>query len=770
MSKFYQFCFARLGGNAADAGWQSLNKSSDIPQDVGALAERIAKGNHIAESEKAPKDVVMHQIFTDPQKDGIGVSRVYYSGVDPFGRALYFNHAYLFENTYEILKDPNSILGIESSNFRFTAEETANIPESLVYSAPIDDFKALEECGMNAESYITYVKAIYRIFYEGNASITIYVKTDGSEKMAKNLLYLAYSALPYSLRHRITAETYAKPKASAGCSFVFTGAVPERVKYIDPVTGENNVIDAGLEDWLVKNSFALYYVKAFPKSVELKEAYYNKLEQILTKIGFTKTENAQLINLAFRASTTKLSMLDDSALVAYFNEWLSLNLPLNDYIIEKLNALLAEVTERDLVINDVLTAKIVDKISQSSSEKLTDTYLKYLNSYVGKLTADEAYKFMLIQKKDASLFDKLCAKLRESEIGLDILMDYYLREARILAAREDINYNNLSYFLSLVPEHPVKQSIRQVFAPKCEKIALAKQQSGANFEAVYEEYKSEFLKICSGITISYSALNSDYDRNFRCAFVPERIEEYIRYYRIFSNASSFKASCEFVEAAKAVTSRDYAAIKTYLHFGCTFNDAARPSAEETKQFADNLFRYAVYCGLPNDCSDFAMWVRFANALEKDLYELLLDANVAVIVNPEAMQESVSNDPFWDKLNGKGISNIEQFFDDAVKYINDHSDGETIDKKVMDVLRNAIKERKKNAKEEQKEQRKAEKEQRKAEKEQLKAEKAQNAQNAVADGEKKKGGFFSNFFGGKKKKNEVDDPYGVSGDFDDLSDK
>ncbi len=760
MNKFYQYCFTRLGGNAADAGWQSLNKSGDIPQELVNAAERIAKDNHISESSKAPLGVAMHQIFTEPQSDGLGVARVYYSGVDPFGRVLYYNHAYLFENAYEMLKEPNNVLGIADSNFRYTAEETADIPTDLQYSEPLCEAQALEACGMTAESYAAYMKAIFRIFYE-TAKKTIYVKTDGSDKMAKDLLYLTYSALPYSLRHRITAETYAKPKSAEGCSLVFTDNIPERVKYVDPVTGANNVVDAALDAWLSKYGYALYYVNAYPNSVAHKKEYFGGLEDILTKIGLKNTENNDLLNLAFKVGTTKTESLSNDELVRYFNEWLSLNLPLNDYVIGKLCSLLEMVTARDITINDVITTKIVDKISKSQSEKLTDKYLQYLNSYMGKMSEDEAYKFMLIQRKDAGLFAKLIEVIKANAAGMRILMDYYVREAKLLAANDSSTYETLEKFLVPVPNEPEKQTIRQIFVERCEAIALEKQRTGAAFNAVYGEYQNAFKSICEGIAVKFDVLVGDYDVAFRNQFDCERIGEYANFYSTFVKAfPALQPSAEFIYASTAVANRDIQTLMKYLHNGCRLTDGASNAPEDKQTYANNLYAYAIHTGLEKDSRFISVWINFARLLNKELYSLLAQTKVALLLEPEAMQESLAMDEFWNRSNSEGVSNIEKFFSEAVEYINKHPDEEAVSKKVMDVLKNEIKERKKNAKEELAAQRKADKEQRKAEKEQLKAEKAQAKEENSGE---KKGNFFANLFSGMgaKKDKPVEDPYGIS---------
>ena len=757
MNKFYQFCFTRLGGNEAGAGWQSLNKSPDMPSELSSIADSAAAGNQIAQSDKTPDGVCMHQIYAG--EAGIGNAYVNYAGRDFLGRGIYFSHAYLLENTYETLKDPNNILAIHKSNYRFTPEETAAIPESLVYGEPITEEKALALCNMTAESYVTFMKAIYRLFFE-TAKITIYVKTDGSDEMANALMYLAYSALPYSLRHRITAETYAKPKSSECCSIVFTDNIPERVKYIDPVTGTNNIIDSALEDWFGKYTYALYYVNAYPQSLAYKDAFFQRIEDRLTKIGFTKTENNDLINLAFKTATTKLDTLDNDGLIKHFYEWLSLNLPVNDYIVDRLCILLDMVTARDITVNDMITEKIVDKISKSQSEKLTEAYLNYLNSFMGKLSADEAYKFMLIQRKDAVLFARLCSVIEKNEIGIKILMDYYLREANLLAAAPDTTYAAMEQFLVGIPENAVKLKIRQVFSAKCEAIALARQKAGEDFYNVYSEYQTEFKKICEGIGVKYDTLVLEYDYAFRNSFNTERMNEYKKFYSMFlERYPAIQPSGDFIYAVTAVENRDKDAIIAYLKNGCVFTQGAALGEADVAVYAKNLFTYVISCGMEKDCRYILVWSHFAKPLDLPLIDLLVENKVELVINPEAMQEAITTDEFWHKTE-----NLENFFETALEYVNKHSDPEAVNKKVMDVLRNEIKERKRTAKEEQKEQRKAEKEQRKAEK-------AQNAA-AEAGGEKKKGGFLDSLFGGfgAKKKKPVEDPNDVGDNFNHLSDE
>ena len=68
----------------------------------------------------------------------------------------------------------------------------------------------MEKYGLNRDLCVNFVKcALFPLF--SSAQTTVFVKTDGSREMAMDLLYIIYHSLPYSLRPRVTASTYAKP-------------------------------------------------------------------------------------------------------------------------------------------------------------------------------------------------------------------------------------------------------------------------------------------------------------------------------------------------------------------------------------------------------------------------------------------------------------------------------------------------------------------------------------------------------------------------------
>lgn len=209
-TKFYQACFAHVDTGNLSTGWQVVNTSANIMQSMVSFFENSEKSNDVSVNKKnadgSPLKVT--KIICDGKN--IGLTQVKYGLSDKVGRACFFSHGYIANDSYEVLKTPENILNISDDNFHFSVEETQSIPEELKYTEARSEKDIMEKYGLNRDLCVNFVKcALFPLF--SSAQTTVFVKTDGSREMAMDLLYIIYHSLPYSLRPRVTASTYAKP-------------------------------------------------------------------------------------------------------------------------------------------------------------------------------------------------------------------------------------------------------------------------------------------------------------------------------------------------------------------------------------------------------------------------------------------------------------------------------------------------------------------------------------------------------------------------------
>ena len=320
MSEFFQACYAH-----PDTGWAVINTSADIPDKLAedfSLVERSnagmasAKAVQMGESENP---TCMFEVYS--KNDAVGVVRTQFGLSDGQGRPISFSHGYIFPDAYEALKNPQQLLGVSNDCFasgrideatkaeiRSTPGALNNelirlsspdmIPEELSLSETYSINSALEICGMNAESYKNYMLVVYAHILLAKSENNLYIKTDGSEKYARNLLYLTYMGIPYSMRTLISASTYLR-EGQHNSKLIFCYEVPDGVPHIEPKTGENNVVnDVVKKRTEERNPFIGHIVDKVIKG-NPDEFYRESLEMALTYTGNVRLNSAQAINTVY---------------------------------------------------------------------------------------------------------------------------------------------------------------------------------------------------------------------------------------------------------------------------------------------------------------------------------------------------------------------------------------------------------------------------------------------------------------------------------------
>lgn len=317
--KFFQACYAH-----PDTGWAVINTSANIPQRLLEDFASIERANAgMSAGEKVPMGgnetpSCMLEIYC--RNDAIGLVRTQYGLSDGQGRPVSFSHGYIIPDAYELLKEPNDLLRILKENFadqRISEEEKAGIrstpgafncelirlsdpdkiPDQFLAGASYSYQSALETCNLSEEAFRTYIMALYAYLFSASTEKNLYIRTDGSEEYAWNLLYLTYLAIPYSMRILLSASTYVHA-GQHNAKLIFCYELPDGVPQIDPVTGVNNIMNETLEKRTrERNPFitgSLDYV------VCGKQDYFFKvIEDCLCLMGDGKLNTMQVMNLAY---------------------------------------------------------------------------------------------------------------------------------------------------------------------------------------------------------------------------------------------------------------------------------------------------------------------------------------------------------------------------------------------------------------------------------------------------------------------------------------
>lgn len=340
--KVYQICYGRQ-----DTGWSAIHISPDLPKSILEDFLPVERGNAAAVSGgtvpmgQSETPSCMLEVYS--KNDAAGLIRIQYQLSDIEGRPVSFAHGYLFPGAYELLKEPDALLRIRRENFadqRISPEEKEALRTSpgtlnrqLIEQSTLDRMPkefalsgkhtlsgALDRCGMEESTYRTWMKVVYAQLLMSNTSKNLYVKTDGTEDYALNLLYLTYIALPYSLRPQLTASTYLH-KDQRNTKLIFCAVPPEGAPQIAPASGENNILTPVTEKRLESRN------PIIPASVSMvlegsQEECFRDMEATLEIIGDIHLSGMQAINLAY--SFFVREYLQTERCPVLFYNWLSL--------------------------------------------------------------------------------------------------------------------------------------------------------------------------------------------------------------------------------------------------------------------------------------------------------------------------------------------------------------------------------------------------------------------------------------------------------------
>ncbi len=674
-TKFYQACFTRVDTGNLSAGWQVVNTSADIMQSMVSFFENNEKSNDVSVNKQnadgSPLKVT--KIICDTKN--IGLTQIQYGLSDNSGRARFFSHGYIANDPYEVLKNPENILNLSDDNFHFSVEDTQNIPDELSYIQPLSEKDIMDKYGLNRESCVKFIKcALFPLF--SSTQTTVFVKTDGSREMAMDMLYIIYHSLPYSLRPRVTASTYAKP-TGANSMYVFTDDIPGVGNHVDPLTGDNNILGEAYEKRLERFPFATYYTKHMPQPLETHDKYYTAFEKVLGNMGDIRINKMESLRLAFMTSTD--AKVTDNEIGGLLYDWLSLSVPANENVVARIVKFVHAATAKGIELSENVIKLLQDRIKESNSETLRNAYVAYeAHSLIQK--GKESFKILDGHRRDKSFYHYLISVLRQSSEGEALLNAYYLASAQQLVDSRVCAYNDMIAFVEECSYIIDIQKVREIFCDKCKQILMAEQRKGKNFKAIYISYQKSVKEIDPNAVISFKEFTDDYDSAFRANFDVNRVLEYEEFYRLYTQ---YPWSSDFLKVRKAVRSKNFYIATEYIQNNCCL-DNYRIYPEDVQVFAENILEYAFENDAAELCTDMAFWYAFATVLNYDLIDLMAKKYVSILCDPDVLNSAMETDRFWCNLE-----NLEYIYDGCIRYCDNHKDQQAITKYTLRLLKDQI---------------------------------------------------------------------------------
>lgn len=435
--EFYQACYGKPSNN-----WQVLHISPDTPSPMLSFFENIGNG---CTPQSMGTDVLLdaHGEPTDlfelvSGENTLCLLKARYGERDSFGRPKMFAHGFLFpaQGAYA---DPNSLLSVSDSNFHFSKEETAAIPQRLITEAPLDMDAAVKRCGLTEETYRLLLACVYLVLSSA-ADFPLYVRCENTTDRIKGAIYCILSALPVPLRYQLSFSNansfpYAKFKR-----VMFVDRVPAGAYYLDMETGETNLQRELQQIEESPERFPTYYA-FLRKSRREFAAYCQKIEEILRQL--LKPYNAELedVNLAHELTNTRsdADRKTDTELSRYLLELL-IRLPLqnaaaDEYICE----LLTLLESRKICPSESLLKRLEQRVDHTALPCLVEAYQRIVLLALMSGEDSDTVAFLNQQhQKGMTVFSEWVGTVQSAPDGDGIIRRFYTEQIQNAVSPERV--------------------------------------------------------------------------------------------------------------------------------------------------------------------------------------------------------------------------------------------------------------------------------------------------------------------------------------------
>lgn len=681
-NKFYQACYTRVG---VHEGWRSINLSDDIPQNMLSMFERNEAGNEVKKGIPTDKNGIplwMFEIFCN--KDCIGIVRVQYGLSDAFGRSNFFSHGFLFPNAYELLKNPNNILGISDYNFKTDIEKTKIIEDNLERVEDLNIKHALETCHMTRANYVRYIQCVYYAL-STNTKNTIYVYTDGEDDTVRNLLYLTYSAIPYSLRLKITASTCPEIDGT-NKMLVFCTKIPEYTYFVNPRSGENNILTAAIERRWARNPFVSYFAENY-QSVKQNEETYQNMEKWLGEMGDVLLRDMDSLRLAYSMCRLKQDEIDDEELQGLLYDWLALPVQSCESFEKNIAYFLELVVERQIKLNEESEQLLRTRIKEGAIKQLQDVYLRYYSFAIVQMGHEEGCDCLRGLGKETPIFAKLRELLMNSKEGMGLLCEYYVENTKRIVKNPECTYGDLvETYYDCIDLDDIIKDVQTCLHKKNIEISKKKLQENEDIREVLRCYKETEIDIGNKQFV-LKPLYDEYDRLAQIDFRPEKISEYKKFY---SKHKEYSLMRSFLKGLNALEQEKYEWIELYLN--------SEKAEELSPQLIDSLFECALKNNAAEQCLSITFWDAFAEKKKMPLAELLINNHIKILYDSDVLENSLKEDlEFWDTTE-----TVEGFYETCLQCMEQEGGCKEALNESCEILKYEVKQRKAEDKRHQKE--------------------------------------------------------------------
>lgn len=596
----FQACYTRVGASCIEdvvsdsivsEGYQSIHCSPDMPPEVWGVFEARRKTIQPA----GGRFVKNWGLSLFCQRNICGIEGLQFDllSEDRSGggaRQCFFDQTFLMQDAYELLKKPENLVYFSEDNFgidferasaadraafqsstegrlKWCIRNTAAIPAALKAEKPrTENLSADAICqkyGMTKDHLMIFIKSVYHQLFFSDISTSIFVKTDGTTEMMKDLLYLLLSMIPYSSRVRISAGQYCFENQK-GNNIFFTEQIPSRQGFTDPLTGETNVLDDSHSERFDERF--PYISTALSLDEDNRKQYFDILADMLEKLGMGRAYDWQRrhLNLAHMLIT---GPNDEDNLVPILYGLLKYPVSHNKVWEELMAEVLKSVIKNKIKLSGEMEQMLFDTALEKSEGRFYGTLMSYEASLLEDKDVEEAVSALKALGADKVKFPMIRQRLMRTEKGQALLHEYFLRRITALKqSKADIDFAALANsvrgikdnddLLALLADHALEKTFREL-CDKKKSLGEARSDLEKKCAEIYKEQNRQPGEIGK-------RLNDLYDQYLMSNISVPLLKsgDFKDFYRTYGR--DYPDGVRFLKALNALKEGDFEEVEKYI--------------------------------------------------------------------------------------------------------------------------------------------------------------------------------------------------------------
>lgn len=418
IDQVFQCCYTHVSreqNGAVSTAWMPVAVSANLPEKLKDYCTRVQsihskKVSGVVDEEGGTLD--LFEICGDGQN--VYLLRTRFGGID-FGRANMFSHAYIFP--WDSLTDRiNDFLTVDLSNFAATEDEALEPKGALTRKPPLTLSQALDTLQLDRKNYVTLIRCVYAQM-EQKAPQPLYVQYDGSEQQRDALLYCIYAGLPLEMSRRLSVAT-APSATEMQRNLIFSRRAATHPQYINPLTGENNLL-VGLAERKIRGLGFVDYAPMCENEADA-ERYLQEMSKTAKSLAGQLTPNAKTMKIAHQLITeSSLDALDDGQLEQRIGDALSAKSAGSTQMEDYLAQMMVIVLDRGMALTDVSDEMLMDKLDSATDEGFISMGEQYFTARLLRKSEEDACR--TLRAASPGMFRRYCKTLVGSEQGRALL-------------------------------------------------------------------------------------------------------------------------------------------------------------------------------------------------------------------------------------------------------------------------------------------------------------------------------------------------------------